>query len=77
MALAMTFLCALLNAQLHPDYENPSVFERNQELPHTTLMPYPDSDLVLEGKRKASPFHQKKRVLNIRTLLKKTLYYCL
>jgi hypothetical protein len=30
MALAMTFLCALLNAQLHPDYENPRVFERNR-----------------------------------------------
>jgi len=57
VALAMVFTCALLDAQLHPDYENPGVFERNQVLPHATLMPYPDSDLALEGNRKASPFH--------------------
>ena len=53
----MIFACALVNAQLHPDYENPKVFERGQEEPHATLMPYPDSDLALEGDRKASPFH--------------------
>ena len=57
MATAMIFSCFILNAQLHPDYENPKVFERNQELPHATLMPYPDSDLALEGVRKASPLH--------------------
>ena len=57
LALAMIFTCALVDAQLHPDYENPSVFERGQELPHATLMPYPDSDLALQGERKASPFH--------------------
>ncbi|RLD71228.1 MAG: glycoside hydrolase family 2 [Bacteroidetes bacterium] len=57
MALAMTFLGTLLNAQLHPDYENPRVFERNQVLPHATLMPYPSSDLALKGERKSSPFH--------------------
>ena len=56
MALAITFLCTLLNAQLHPDYENPRVFERNQVLPHATLMPYPSSDLALAGERKSSPF---------------------
>jgi len=57
MAMAMIFTCVLLNAQLHPDYENPRVFERNQELPHATLMPYPDQDMALEGERKSSPFH--------------------
>ena len=57
MALAITFLCTLLNAQLHPDYENPRVFERNQVLPHATLMPYPSSDLALAGELKSSPFH--------------------
>jgi beta-galactosidase len=44
-------------AQLHPDYENPKVFERGQELPHATLMPYPDAALALQGERKTSPFH--------------------
>ena len=57
LAMAMIFTCVLLNAQLHPDYENPRVFERNQELPHATLMPYPTPDMALEGERKSSPFH--------------------
>ena len=58
MALAMIFSCLLMHAQLHPDYENPRVFERNQELPHATLMPYPSTDVALKGERKASPFHK-------------------
>jgi beta-galactosidase len=57
LAPAMIIMCALANAQLHPDYENPRVFERNQELPHATLMPYPGSDLALAGELKSSPFH--------------------
>jgi len=57
MGLAFLFTCALVHAQLHPDYENPKVFERGQEEPHATLMPYPDVDLALAGDRKASPFH--------------------
>ena len=57
LALAMIFPCALSTAQLHPDYENPRVFERNQVLPHATLMPYSDSDMALAGERKTSPFH--------------------
>ncbi|MEA3462936.1 MAG: glycoside hydrolase family 2 TIM barrel-domain containing protein, partial [Bacteroidota bacterium] len=57
VALAMIFTCALLNAQLHPDYENPKVFERGQELAHATLMPYPTNDLALKGERKSSPCH--------------------
>lgn len=57
VALVTIFVCGSLNAQLHPDYENPKVFERNQELPHATLMPYPTSDMALEGERKSSPFH--------------------
>jgi beta-galactosidase len=58
LAMAMIVLCALLNAQLHPDYENPEVFERNQELPHTTLMPYQNLEKALEGDRKSSTFHK-------------------
>jgi len=57
LALAILFPCSLLIAQLHPDYENPRVFERNQEDAHATLMPYPGSDLALEGDRLSSPFH--------------------
>ena len=57
LALAMIFTCVLLEAQLHPDYENPKVFERNQELAHATLMPYPSSETALQGERNTSPFH--------------------
>ncbi|MCK4989171.1 MAG: glycoside hydrolase family 2, partial [Bacteroidales bacterium] len=57
LALAMIFTCVLLEAQLHPDYENPKVFERNQELAHATLMPYPSSEMALQGERNTSPFH--------------------
>ncbi len=45
------------NAQLHPDYENPAVFERNQTLPHATLMSYENIEQALSGNRKASPYH--------------------
>ncbi len=44
--------------QLHPDYENPGVFERNQVLPHTTLMPYGTLEQALAGNRRSSPFYQ-------------------
>ena len=57
LALAIIFASMPAEAQLHPDYENPNVFERGQELPHATLMPYPDVALALQGQRKASPFH--------------------
>ena len=57
LAMAMGMLGALLNAQLHPDYENPEAFERNQEPPHATLMPYPTIEMALEGERKSSSFH--------------------
>ncbi len=46
-----------VNAQLHPDWENPEVFERNQVPPHATLMPYEDLEQALDGERKSSPFH--------------------
>lgn len=44
-------------SQHHPDYENPQVFERNQEAPHATLMPYASLDEALNGERKSSTFH--------------------
>ena len=42
---------------MHPDYENPRVFERGQEAAHATLMPYPDTETALKGERKTSPCH--------------------
>jgi len=57
VAAAICFTCALSHAQLHPDYENPKVFERMQEQAHTNLMPYPDAETALKGERKTSPFH--------------------
>ena len=50
-------LSCQLTAQLHPDYENPEVFERHQVQPHATLMPFENLDQALEGDRKSSPFH--------------------
>ena len=44
-------------AQFHPDYENPEVFQRNQEPPHATLMPYENLDQAMKNDRKSSPFH--------------------
>jgi beta-galactosidase len=57
MTAAMLFGFGVMNAQLHPDYENPGVFERNQEAPHATLMPYPSVEKAVEGVRLSSPFH--------------------
>ena len=57
MTLVMLFSCAMLKAQLHPDYENPEVFQRNQEAPHATLMPYPTVEKAVDGMRKSSSFH--------------------
>lgn len=57
MAAAILFTCTYGHAQLHPDYENPGVFERKQEAAHATLMPYPDTETALKGERFASPFH--------------------
>ena len=55
VSLAMLFSCQV-SAQLHPDYENPGVFERGQEAPHATLMPYASLVEALEGERKSSSF---------------------
>ena len=46
-----------VHAQLHPDWENPEMFQRNQVPPHATLMPYENVEQALEGSRKSSPFH--------------------
>jgi beta-galactosidase len=54
MGILMVFPLA---AQFHPDYENPEVFERNQEAPHATLMPFENLDQAMKGERKSSPFH--------------------
>lgn len=39
-----------------PDWDNPTVFERNKEPAHATLVPYPDEALALACDRYASPF---------------------
>ncbi len=57
MLLSGLLVSCQLFAQLHPDYENPEVFERNQVLPHTTLMPFENLEQALGGDRKSSPFH--------------------
>jgi beta-galactosidase len=57
MAAAILITCSYGHAQLHPDYENPGVFERNQEEAHATLMPFPDTETALKGERLSSPFH--------------------
>ncbi len=54
MAMSMVFQ---LPAQLHPDYENPEVFERNQEAPHATLIPFESINQAMELERKSSPLH--------------------
>ncbi len=55
--LAVVLCNGPATAQLHPDYENPEVFERNQEPPHATLMPYETLEQALAGERKSSPYH--------------------
>ncbi len=55
--LVLIFTGVQLSAQFHPDYENPAIFERNQEPPHTTLMPFASLEQALTVKRKSSPFH--------------------
>ncbi len=57
MILTGLLLSGQLYGQLHPDYENPEVFERNQVAPHATLMPYANLEQALEGHRKTSPYH--------------------
>ena len=44
-------------SQGHPDWENPEIFERNQTLPHATLMPFETIKQALENNRKSSPYH--------------------
>lgn len=55
--LVIVFFWIQAKTQLHPDYENPTVFERNQTLPHATLMPYENIEQALSGNRKASPYY--------------------
>ncbi len=57
VVLAGLILSFQLSAQLHPDYENPEVFERNQVPAHATLMPFENIAQALEGDRTSSPFY--------------------
>ena len=40
-----------------PDWENPEMIGRNKEAAHSTLMPYADVVMAVEGVRSASPFY--------------------
>ena len=53
--LIATVPAGFLFSQLHPDWENPEVFEKNQVPPHTTLMPFDQLDQALEHRPKSSP----------------------
>ncbi|HER07351.1 MAG TPA: glycoside hydrolase family 2, partial [Bacteroides sp.] len=55
--LVAAFPASLLFSQLHPDWENPGVFEKNQVPPHATLMPYDHMEQALAHTRKFSPNH--------------------
>ena len=54
--LLLALLPVGAHAQAVPDWENPAVFERGQEKPHSTLMPFADAGAALYGERKASPW---------------------
>ena len=41
-----------------PDWENPSVFERNQEAPHASLIPYKSEDNAIHSRKDKSPYFQ-------------------
>jgi len=55
--LAVACPVSFLFSQLHPDWENPAVFEKNQVPPHATLMPYDRMEQALECRRNSSPNH--------------------
>ena len=57
LVLMNLLLCFGGYAQGQPDWENPEIFERNQTLPHTTLMPFETIEQALENNRKSSPYH--------------------
>jgi beta-galactosidase len=57
LVLAGLLISADGYSQEQPDWENPEIFERNQTLPHATLMPFETIDQALENKRKSSPYH--------------------
>ncbi|HEY9230730.1 MAG TPA: sugar-binding domain-containing protein, partial [Blastocatellia bacterium] len=56
--LAGTFASTPLFAQTDnpPDWENPRVFGINKELPHATLVPFPNARAALADDAQASPF---------------------
>jgi beta-galactosidase len=57
LAFAGLLISAGGYSQAQPEWENPEIFERNQTLPHTTLMPFETIEQALENKRKSSPHH--------------------
>lgn len=56
LLFVLLFLSNSLQAQSSDDWENPAVFEKNQTLPHATLMPFKSQEQALTNDRKASPF---------------------
>jgi beta-galactosidase len=55
--LTILFLIPCIQASEGNDWENPKVFGINKELPHSTLMVFPDRKTVLESKKTQSPFY--------------------
>lgn len=54
MMMGMSFLSG--EGEEPYDWENPEIIGRNKELPHATLMAYPDQDSALKGNPYPSPF---------------------
>ena len=55
--IAGLLFCSIGFPQNRPDWENPEIFERNQTLPHATLMPFATLEQALGNNRKSSPYH--------------------
>ncbi len=53
-ALSLCMTAGPVYSQFHPEYENPEMFQRNQVMPHATMMPYNSLEEALAGNRKNS-----------------------
>ena len=52
----LAMACPASGAEPTPDWENPKLFDVGKELPHATLMPYPDVKTALQLDRAWSPY---------------------
>ncbi|MFT4093616.1 MAG: glycoside hydrolase family 2 TIM barrel-domain containing protein [Niabella sp.] len=59
--LIILFTCfnlSNINAQTHPEWEDPEVFAVNKEAPRATSLPYPSEALAAKNEYQASPWYQ-------------------